>query len=183
MIYFLLYIIYLFIGFFSAAADSIKAAIFAGIVGLLSLIISRYLEQQRDTRARLATKKIEVYETFFEFFFSALSGTKTGKIISTEEMVEHFIVFQRDLLFWGSDGVIKAWLKFRNVIESANISSGKPPPLALMIAATADLMIEMRRDVGYRFTTINALDFAKMILRVETDDDRRVIDEVSLQNR
>jgi hypothetical protein len=176
----IVYTAYLFYGVFQAAADSVKAAILAGIVALLSLIISRYLEQQRDTRTRLAAKKIEVYERFFGFFFAMLSNSKTGKTMSETEMLDFLMNFQRDLLFWGSDGVVKAWLNFRHATEPAALNStDKSFSLASMIKCTANLMIEMRKDVGYRFTTINAVDFATMILRIETADEKRIIEEVS----
>ena len=81
--------------------------------------------------------------------------------------------FQKDVVFWGSDRVIKEYLDFKDHLTafSAGGDATSDDELAVALSAvfvgTSQLLSAMRRDIGYSFTSFSAQDLARMQLNAD----------------
>lgn len=72
----ILWALFKFIGFFTAASDNVKAASITALVSVSIFMIGRYAEQKREIRQRVNLEKIEVYRRFFDIYFGIFSPKK-----------------------------------------------------------------------------------------------------------
>ncbi len=166
-------------GFFIAASDNVKATSITALVTVTVFSVGRYLEQRRDARQRLNVEKIEVYKRFFDFYFDVFSYEKVhGKKMPPRKLMTDMIEFQKDVVFWGSDSVIKAYLEFKdqlNLFSSQSQGTSEAQNAEFLVEvfrSTGRLLSAMRRDVGYTFTSFSAQDLARLQL---TGDDETAI--------
>lgn len=158
---------------FQEASDTVKAAAIAALVSVVTFSVGRYFEQERERKARANVEKIKVYERFFEFYFTMFSNSDYVDRPEDKDWVVKFLIeFQRELLLWGSDGVLRSYINFRQALQNhANVEQNDDD-LALVLAPTikaaAMLLRSMRQDIGYRFTSFSAQDLA--ILQLQSSD-------------
>lgn len=159
-----------------AANDSIKATSITAIVTIFIFFVGRYFEQSRERKARINQEKIAVYKKFFDFYFDIFSYEKIHGVPKPEsEIMKEMLDFQKDVVFWGSDQVLRAYLDFKD--KSANITGpdgnegtrDSTKYLAEMMRAVAKLLVAMRKDIGYSFTTFEAADLARLQLSYDYD--------------
>lgn len=168
---------------FLAASDNLKAAIIAGFLSLTAVFVGRYFEQRRELNQKINAEKIRVYEALVDILFSffqnpdnKLSALQDGDANSSEsDVVVRLRATQKELMFWGSDAVIAAWIDFLEEAQKAEPMS--PERLAAGMGRFGRLIVTMRRDVGYRFTNIREHHVARMILRPGTDE-QRLLDKI-----
>ena len=59
--------------------------------------------------------------------------------------------FSKGLTLWGSDRVVKKWLKYRKAsLENMSPESARPKTKFLMSLTIEDIIYEIRKDVGQR---------------------------------
>jgi hypothetical protein len=161
---------------FAAASDTIKAASIASLGSVLLFLLGRYFEQRREATQRINKEKIEIYKTFFDFYFDIMSYEKIhGEAKDTKIVMSEMLEFQKQILFWGSDKVIKDYLDFKDALigfsdgrsegDQANLHIG----LAKTMTAVAKVLVSMRRDIGYSFTSFTAKDLARLQLATGAD--------------
>jgi len=80
--------------------------------------------------------------------------------------------FQKEIIFWASDETIKKWGVFRDISTAQSALSTdkdsadkRAATLVLTLNTVCELIIQMRRDIGYSFTSIKPKDIAKMLLK------------------
>ncbi len=163
-------------GFFNAASDNVKAASITALVTVSVFTVGRYLEQRRDARQRLNVEKIEVYKRFFNFYFDVFTYEKIhGEKMAAEKILVDMVEFQKDVVLWGSDAVIKEYLEFKdhlNVFSSKSQGASEEQnakDIVEVFRSTARLLSAMRRDVGYTFTSFSAKDLARLQLAGEDE--------------
>lgn len=171
----------------SSASDNVKAASVAGLIGVFSLIISRQYEQRKERSRIVNEKKIEIYSRFYKIYFGIFRGSAENRNANESVVEESFVTdlqdFQRDLIFWGSDDVVKAWINVRGSWENGvNVrhadGSMNYKVVALMFAASAKLLKSMRADVGYPYTSIDAQDIAQMMLQMNDPGNQEMIKHI-----
>lgn len=125
---------------------------------------------------------IEVYRKFFDFYFDLFSYEKIhGTKKPEKDILRELLEFQKDVVFWGSDQVLRAFLNFKESMmgfSRSSPSSNKedlPRQLAGSMKAAAALLVAMRRDIGYSFTTFDAKDLARLQL-ADDDETRKIFD-------
>lgn len=172
-----------FIGFFGNASDNVKATSITAIVSVSIFSFGRYFEGRRETKQRINAEKIGVYKRFFDFYFDVFSYEKVhGKPMPEGKILSDMIEFQKDVVFWGSDAVIKEYLNFKdNLIEfsSKSLAADKElqaTHLVPVFQSTGKLLTAMRRDVGYTFTSFSAHDLAR--LQLQRDDGAQITIEL-----
>lgn len=85
------------------------------------------------------------------------------------------LAFQKDIIFWGTDGVIRAYLDFKDAMvlfSEENTTSDPnelPKKLAVMVNSVSAVLIVMRRDVGYSFTSLTSNDVARLQLGTDVE--------------
>lgn len=110
---------------------------------VLSSIISKILEYKQKRREYLYQKREEPYADFIDVVYKIQESTKSNREYSQKEMISDMMRFSKKLTLWGSNRVIKKWLKFR---EASNKTLNPPELLFVM----EDIMFAMRKDMGLR---------------------------------
>lgn len=151
---------------FEGVNDTVRAASITAFVTVVTFLVGKYLEQSRERRARINSEKIVVYRRFFDFYFDILSYEKlNGKPKPQKQMMQELLEFQKDVLFWAPDSVLKEFMKFKGAFQ--DFSSSNPDiskSLADTIAIVAGLLAAMRKDIGYSFTKFSPTDLATLQL-------------------
>ena len=127
----------------------IIVALITGMVSIigvvLSSIVSKVLEYKQKRREYLYQKREEPYSEFVEMVYKVQESTKKGKPYSDDEMITDMYKFSQKLTLWGSNRVIKKWLKFREY--SSNQPDGNNQNIVFIME---DIMYAMRKDMGLR---------------------------------
>ena len=171
--YFLVVFVSWGVNVFANSTDTVKGASIAAITSIVLVLIGRFFEQRREQKQKLNAEKINVYKAFFEFYFNAFADQKfKNSSDETDKTLKEMLEFQKNLIFWGSDYVIKEYLNFKDKLNEFTLkaeenedSKSSPEELAKVFASTAALLVAMRKDVGYTFTNFNAHDLARLQLK------------------
>ncbi len=124
-------------------ATAIIAASGTFLAAVLVALYSQRRTKDREIAEAHRPQKIEVYKSFMETIAGLLKRTKDESTDNSQEafnkeFLEFFVAFTRDLIVWGSPGMIKAYYKFRtNTTSDATV-------LLLM----DDILREIRKDLG-----------------------------------
>jgi len=110
---------------------------------IISIFVSKNVEQNTLIKNELRQKKIPVYEEYIKFLFKILESQKAGKSLNEQELTEFMLKFIQELLVWGADDVVIAFLKFKQASNSQH-----DDPNAILFA-TEDLLLAIRRDLGH----------------------------------
>jgi hypothetical protein len=114
------------------------------IIGVvLSSIISKWIEYKQKRREYLYKKREEPYESFIGMVYRLLEQSKTGREYEEDEMLGDINEFSQKLTLWGSNDVVKKWIKFRE--ESRQNINGKENLLFM-----ENIMYAMRKDMGLK---------------------------------
>ena len=115
---------------------------------MVSVLVSKHLEQRNNVLKELRDKKAPVYEELLEFIFRVINGEKMGLAPLTEaEVAGKFSSIIQRLIIWGSDDVVQELNKFRRYSANANTDNKMP---GLMFFAVEDLFLAIRKDLGHR---------------------------------
>lgn len=127
----------------SELTASIVAAAGAVLVGLATVIYNQRQIKEREIAESHRPQKVEVYGRYMEMMFDLLKRTKEGQTASKEQMPEALVdkmyEFRRDVILWGSPGVIRAYLDWEK-IASEDPTTG--------FLAWDKMLREFRKDLG-----------------------------------
>ncbi len=161
---------------------TVRATSITAFVTVVTFLVGKLWEQSRERKVKINSEKIAVYKRFFDFYFDMFSHEKIhGKPKDSSEVVRELVEFQKDLVFWGSDQVLRAYLNFKD--ELAHFTSRKSghssgdqaqKALASVMKSVAALLVAMRRDIGYSFTAFNAKDLGR--LQLDDDANRKLME-------
>jgi len=115
------------------------------IVGVvISSIIAKIVDYRFNVRKLLYDKREVPYEQFIEMVYSIMEDTKKpeNKRMTEEEINKKVSEFSRGLTLWGSNRVVKKWIKYR---KNAAQNPDKENLFLL-----EQILYEMRKDVGLR---------------------------------
>ena len=134
--------------FVSSTDKVIVVAMITGTVSITGVVISSIIAKIVDYRfnvKKLLYDKREVpYEQFIEMVYSIMEDTKKpeNKRMTEEEINKKVSEFSRGLTLWGSNRVVKKWIKYR---KNAAQNPDKENLFLL-----EQILYEMRKDVGLR---------------------------------
>ena len=139
------------INFLKDAVSKLDAVIIVALITggvsitgvVLSSIISKILEYKQRRREYLYQKREKPYACFIDVVYKMQESAKTTQGYSQEDMIIDLRKFSKDLTLWGSNRVIKKWIKFR---ETSNKAITPPELLFVM----EDIMFAMRKDMGLK---------------------------------
>lgn len=136
------------------------------LVTILVVFMGRHFERQRENENKIREKKIAVYEKFvihtFTFMGNAAkaSGSKRQKM--QEELQGMYEQFHRDLLFWGSDKIIKEYNNWRCGLSKDGGS----------LLGFEKLLFAFRKDVGHNNKGLKESDLFKLLLNPDEFDNK-----------
>jgi len=141
----------------------IIAGFFAFFSAISGAFITQYYIKKREEKNAHREKKIEIYSEFIDIFQRMLAGNNNElkiKKVGEEELQKFFFRFHRDIILWGSPGVIKTFLKFKNGETDTDD--------AYKLFLVNDLYKEFRKDIGLSNFGLNSNELIKINL---TDPD------------
>ena len=143
---------------------NIAVAIVAGsvtvTVSILSVIISRHLENRALIKKELREKKIPVYEDLIKFLFKVLMGDKIGSAPSEKELIKFMADNTQRIMVWGSDSVLESYVKFRRL---SLIADKVENPIDFMITYE-EMLREIRKDLGHKNKGLNQGDILSLFI-------------------
>lgn len=113
---------------------------FLGVV--LSSIIAKVVEFRFNKEKYLYEKREEPYKKFVEMIYTIMDDVRKpdNEKMSENEMVQMISEFSKGLTLWGSDRVVKKWLKYRRSALNYNNTD--------MLLNMEDIIFEIRKDIG-----------------------------------
>lgn len=131
--------------FVSTSDQVIVVAMITGAVSItgvvISSIIAKVVDYKYNVKKYLYDKREEPYKQFVEMIYKIMEDTKRkdGSKMTEEEMTQMVSEFSKGLTLWGSNRVVKKWLKYRR----SSIKGEKN-----ILWEMEDIIYEIRRDVG-----------------------------------
>ena len=127
---------------FSSKLDAvIIVALITAIVTIVSGIISKFIDYKQKRSEYLSQKREEPYAEFINVYYKMQEKVSKHEEYQPDEMFEDIQKFQKKLMLWGSNRVVKAWIDFRT-----NTSSDSSNVLFYM----ENILYAIRKDMGYR---------------------------------
>lgn len=113
------------------------------IVGVvISSIVAKVVEYRFNVKKYLYDKREEPYKQFVEMIYAIMEDSKKpeNERMSEKDMVKMVSEFSKGLTLWGSNRVVKKWLKYRKSSLQGNNKD--------VLIQMEDIIYEIRRDVG-----------------------------------
>lgn len=115
------------------------------IIGVVfSSVISKIIDYRYNIKKYLYDKREVPYEQFISMIYTIMEQTKKPEEERmTQSEVEKMVSqFAQGLTLWGSNRVVKKWLKYRKAVsDNPNMDN---------LLLLEDIIYEIRRDVGQR---------------------------------
>jgi hypothetical protein len=125
-------------------STAIMAASTTIIVSVISILIAKNQETKAYIQKELREKKVPVYEHLISIMFKITYASKLGEAPMPEsEVLRQMVDMTRNLVIWGSDEVVKAYVKFRTFANSNGDSTQ-------MVFIVEELMAAIRKDLGHK---------------------------------
>ena len=131
--------------FVNTSDQVIVVAMITGAVSIIGVVISsivaKIVEYEYNVKKYLYDKREEPYKQFVEMIYKIMedSQKKDGEKMTEEEMIKTVSEFSKGLTLWGSNRVVKKWLKYRK----SSIKGDKN-----ILWEMEDIIYEIRKDVG-----------------------------------
>lgn len=131
--------------FVSTSDQVIVVAMITGAVSItgvvISSIVAKVVDYKYNVKKYLYDKREEPYKQFVEMIYKIMEDTKRkdGKKMTEEEMTQMVSEFSKGLTLWGSNRVVKKWLKYRKSSLKGNKN---------ILWEMEDIIYEIRKDVG-----------------------------------
>lgn len=129
-----------------------KVIIVAMITGMVSIIgvvftsvIAKIIDYRYNVKKYLYDKREKPYEQFISIIYTIMEDTKKPIIeqMSESDKFRMMSDFSKGLTLWGSNKVVKKWLRYR---KAAMKDMSRENSLLLL----EDIIYEIRKDVGQR---------------------------------
>ena len=131
--------------FVNTSDQVIVVAMITGAVSItgvvISSIVAKIVEYKYNVKKYLYDKREEPYKQFVEMIYKIMedSKKKNDEKMTEEEMIQMVSEFSKGLTLWGSNRVVKKWLKYRK----SSLKGEKN-----ILWAMEDIIYEIRKDVG-----------------------------------
>ena len=119
----------------------IIVALITAAVTIISGVVSKIIDFKQKRREYLSQKKEEPYAEFINVYFKMQEKVSKKEIYLPDEMFNDIQKFQKKLMLWGSNRVVKAWIEYR-----ANVGTDGMIALFYM----EKILYAIRKDMGYK---------------------------------
>lgn len=128
------------------------------ILGGIGWLYRHEKERRHQIEKQLSDKKYEVYIKLLTVFFDILKQVKKNQPTNASKLIDKMLDIKKELIIFGNDKVLFAFFKW----EKDSQKKGN-------IKALAELIIEVRKDMGNPQTEITTQDFLKSLVSTEQD--------------
>lgn len=134
-----------FINLLISASSKLDAVIIVALitaaVTIISGIISKIIDFKQNRREYLSQKCEEPYAEFINVYYKMQEKASKNEEYTSEEMFTDIQKFQKKLMLWGANRVVKAWIDYRT-----NVSPDGSNALFYM----ENILYAIRKDMGYK---------------------------------
>ncbi len=119
----------------------IIVALITALVTIVSGIVSKIVDYKQKRREYLSQKREEPYAEFINVYYKMQEKVSKNEEYQPDEMFEDIQKFQKKLMLWGSNRVVKAWIDFRTktLPDGSNV-----------LFYMERMLYAIRKDIGYR---------------------------------
>lgn len=128
------------------------------VLGGIGWLYRHEKERRLQIEKQLSDKKYNVYTNLLTVFFDILKQVKKKQSTNSLKLTDKMIDIKKELLIFGNDRVLFAFFNWEK--ESQTKGNFK---------ALAELIIEVRKDMGNPKTTISSKDFILSLVTNETE--------------
>ena len=166
----LVYVIYLlFTEIDKEITVSLIVAFLTAIIAVLINTIGKRQEKKMKIDFELRVKKEPTYEKIINFFlrlFMAENPNLKGIIEkpSEEEMFDFIYKTTDQLILWGSDDVIKAWITLREALVKQQSKKLSKKEIKNNMFLLENLFYEIRKDLGYKNKDLEKGDLLRFFI-------------------
>ncbi|ERJ57151.1 hypothetical protein [Sphingobacterium paucimobilis] len=121
-------------------------------------------ERRLEIEKQLSDKKYDVYIRLLTVFFDLLKQVKKGQPTNSAKLIDKMLDIKKEIIIFGNDEVLFAFFKWERDSQTKR-----------NLKALAELIIEIRRDMGNNKTSVTTKDFLKSL--VSTDEDFKYLQE------
>ena len=136
------------------------------IVSIGVVMLARYNEKKKEYENKIREKKVAVYEKFFMAQYKFISEdskltNQNAKEKCLKELRNAIKDFTKDLMFWGSSDVIKAYNKLllRTRAKDRKFEDFE------------DFYFVLRKDIGHSNKNLKTYDLLRLILNIDEFDE------------
>jgi uncharacterized membrane protein YvbJ len=153
-----------------------KIAVF-GIVGLILTAITSILVvsmdnlkvKEREYEFMLLKEKKEVFKIYYDAYFNTLKGKGKSDKLNSQQLVDKMMEFKKGLMNWGSEELIKAYIRY----EDDLIDFGQSQDVKKMLSRGNDFFKLMRKEMGYK----DSGDFNILSITLDSNARRELIEK------
>ena len=117
--------------------------------------LQKEVEKLKISEGNLHIRKIEKFSEFIEILNLAMTGIKEKKDpkLLAEELNEAMNKFAKDVMFFASEGTLKKFVEYKRYSDI--VQKGGDNEKAKYQFLIAELILEMRKDLGYSDDGLN----------------------------
>ncbi len=141
---------------------SLVAALAAVITSAIAVFGVKYFERRKDIEQQHRVKKVEMYEDFMKQWFDLFPAPSAQ--YDGDKFQEFIRSFNAKAIIWGSDAFIQKYSVFRKGAVNFNSASGSNVETAGLMAIFADVLLEIRKDLGNSNKKITNRDILSLFI-------------------
>lgn len=147
-----------------AAGITAVALVCSPLIAILVYAHNTRLDITKEDRLRTNQVRRDLYEAFSQQIYNVFDSTKSQRSRDEEErhqqdLLSTFREFRSKIILYGSDEVVRAF----NEWDPYNQESNGFPPQELLVRVL-DILIAIRKDLGYDETTLSRIEVAATFL-------------------
>lgn len=141
------------------------------VSGSIGFIISKIIEDLKESKQRIYEQKRKYYNELIRPFRDLLknSKTKSGKTELNNKQIADAMDTAFDNILYASDDVIEKYGRFRN--NSTNEEKSGANNLFKTLKLFAELLLAMRKDLGNKYTTLDEVHILRMFINMTEEDE------------
>ena len=122
------------------------------LLGGLGWLDRHERERREEVERQLSEHKHDTYVLLINIFLEVMKAAKKGIILEPDTLVDRMHDLQRDLFLYGSDEVLKTYLKWQRNSTQGQASFG----------LLGEIIIAIRKDMGTRHTKVTLEDLLRL---------------------
>jgi hypothetical protein len=143
------------------------------VSGSLGFIISKIIEDVKESKQRIYEQKRKYYNELIRPYRDVLKNTKSknGHTELTSKQINDAMDNAFDNILYASDDVIEKYGRFRN--NSTNEAETGINNLFKTLKLFSELLIAMRKDLGNKYTSLDEVHILRMFINMSDADEEQ----------
>src|SRR5690606_17869889 len=128
------------------------------ILGGIGWLYRHEKERRLQIEKQLSDRKYDVYIKLLTVFFDILKQVKKAQPTNSSKLIDKMLDIKKELIIFGNDNVLFSFFRWEKQSQTKS-----------NLKALAELIIEVRKDMGNPKTSITTKDFLKSLVSTESD--------------